>query len=176
MIILGWTLTWLAWNMFAPAGARFDPAPAFVLWLFISNLIQILLLPLVMIGQNLQGRHSELRAESDFEINQKSEVEIETVLQHLEIQATMLTRQGKMIAEVLRRLPEPVLPSTPCELQQSSAAGPCVPSPGGEDRSTSWGRAAPVAPNLHSRYDRSIRVTHFPQLPPRRDGKTALSG
>ena len=123
--------------MFAPAGARFDPAPAFVLWLFISNLIQILLLPLVMIGQNLQGRHSELRAESDFEINQKSEVEIETVLQHLEIQATMLTRQGKMIAEVLRRLPEPVLPSTPSELQQSSAAGPCVPTPGGEDRSTS---------------------------------------
>jgi uncharacterized membrane protein len=63
---------------------RFDPYPAFVLWLFISNMIQIFLMPLIMVGQNLQSDHAELRAQSDFEINKKSEIEIETILMHLE--------------------------------------------------------------------------------------------
>ena len=64
------------WNMFAPAAYRFDPYPAFVLWLFISNMIQIFLMPLIMVGQNLQGKHSEIRAENDYEINLKAEKEI----------------------------------------------------------------------------------------------------
>jgi len=38
-IIFAWTLVWLSWNIFAPRNLRFDPFPAFVLWLFISNLI-----------------------------------------------------------------------------------------------------------------------------------------
>lgn len=66
LIIITWTVIWLGWNLLAPIGARFDPAPAFVLWLVISNGIQPMLMPLVMVGQNLQGRHSELRAGSDF--------------------------------------------------------------------------------------------------------------
>jgi uncharacterized membrane protein len=39
LIIFGWTILWLSWNMFAPKALRFDPFPAFVLWLFISNMI-----------------------------------------------------------------------------------------------------------------------------------------
>ena len=66
---------------------RFDPFPAFVLWLFISNMIQIFLMPLIMVGQNLQSRHSEARAESDYEVNVKAEREIEAILLHLETQA-----------------------------------------------------------------------------------------
>lgn len=58
-LIFGWTLVWLGWNTLAPAALRFDPFPAFVLWLFISNMIQIFLMPLIMIGQNLQSRHAE---------------------------------------------------------------------------------------------------------------------
>lgn len=54
-IIFGWTLLWLGWNTIAPKELRFDPFPAFVLWLFISNMIQIFLMPLIMIGQNLQA-------------------------------------------------------------------------------------------------------------------------
>jgi uncharacterized membrane protein len=84
-IIFAWTVFWLVWNAFAPVELRFDPLPAFVLWLFISNMIQILLMPLIMIGQNLQGRHAERRADADFEIDTRSEREIETILQHLEI-------------------------------------------------------------------------------------------
>jgi uncharacterized membrane protein len=97
IIIAVWTIAWLGWNTLAPANIRFDPAPAFVLWLFISNLIQIHLMPLIMVGQNLQARHSELRAQADFEINQKAEREIETVLEHL-------SSQNELMLEILRRI------------------------------------------------------------------------
>ncbi|GAB4129378.1 MAG: hypothetical protein OHK0045_07350 [Raineya sp.] len=75
-IILFWTITWLSWNTLGPKTMRFDPYPAFVLWLFISNMIQIFLMPLIMVGQNLQGKHAEIRAENDYQINLKAEQEI----------------------------------------------------------------------------------------------------
>lgn len=84
LIIFSWTVLWLSWNTLAPTQLRFDPFPAFVLWLFISNMIQIFLMPLLLIGQNLQSRHAELRAESDFEVNVKTEREVEAILMHLE--------------------------------------------------------------------------------------------
>lgn len=92
IIIFVWTIVWLGWNTLAPQKSRFDPFPAFVLWLFISNMLQIFLMPLIMIGQNLQGRHSESRAESDFEINVKAEKEIETILLHLEQQSDLMLK------------------------------------------------------------------------------------
>ena len=91
-VIFFWTVIWLAWNTLGPIEFRFDPYPAFVLWLFISNMIQIFLLPLLLIGQNLQGKHAEVRAEEDFEINLKAEKEIETILIHLENQNEILER------------------------------------------------------------------------------------
>lgn len=97
ILVLSWTGLWLAWNTLAPQSYRFDPYPAFVLWLFISNMLQIFLMPLIMIGQNLQAEHSELRAEADFEINTKTESEIETILMHLE-------NQNEMILKILDRL------------------------------------------------------------------------
>jgi uncharacterized membrane protein len=102
IIIVAWTVLWLGWNTLGPEALKFDPFPAFVLWLFLSNVLQIFLMPLIMIGQNLQGRHSEIRAESDFEINVKAEKEIETILLHLENQNELmlkilhhLEKQGK---------------------------------------------------------------------------------
>ena len=47
-------------------------------------------MPLIMVGQNLQGRHAEVRAESDFEINVRAEREIEAVMRHLEYQNALL--------------------------------------------------------------------------------------
>lgn len=96
-IILLWTVLWLGWNMFAPKSLRFDPYPAFVLWLFISNLIQIHLMPLIMVGQNIQGRHEELRSEHDYETDRKAEKEIETILLHLE-------HQQHLMLEILKRV------------------------------------------------------------------------
>lgn len=97
LIILTWTVLWLGWNVLAPAKLRFDPYPAFVLWLFISNLIQIHLMPLLMVGQNLQGRHAEMRAESDYQVNLKAEKEVEAILAHL-------SQQNELILEILHRI------------------------------------------------------------------------
>lgn len=91
-IILGWTLLWLGWNTLGPVDTRFDPFPGFVLWLFISNMVQIFLMPLIMVGQNLQGRHSEARAEADFEVNTHAEQEIEAILSHLENQQELMLK------------------------------------------------------------------------------------
>ena len=90
LVVLIWTLLWLGWNLLAPPSLQFDPPTGFVFWLFISNLIQLLLMPLIMVGQNVQGRHSEMRAEHDLEVNVKAEQEIEVVLQHLEYQNAIL--------------------------------------------------------------------------------------
>ena len=99
LIIFTWTALWLSWNIVAPNNMKFDPYPAFVLWLFISNMIQIFLMPLIMIGQNLQGKHSEMRAAADFEVNTKAELEVETILQHLE-------NQNQLMLQILKRLDE----------------------------------------------------------------------
>ena len=39
VIISIWTVVWIFWNTFGPREARFDPFPAFVLWIFVSNII-----------------------------------------------------------------------------------------------------------------------------------------
>jgi uncharacterized membrane protein len=92
LIIFCWTVIWLSWNTIGPKDLRFDPFPAFVLWLFISNMIQIFLMPLIMVGQNLQSRHADKRAEADFEVNTKAEREIEAILMHLENQNELILK------------------------------------------------------------------------------------
>ena len=92
MIIFVWTAIWLGWNTLSPVALRFDPVPAFVMWLFLSNMIQIFLMPLIMIGQNLQANHAQMRAEIDLEINTQAEKEIETILMHLEFQNEIIVK------------------------------------------------------------------------------------
>ena len=106
LAILVWTVIWLSWNFLAPARLRFDPPMGFVFWLFMSNVIQILLMPLIMVGQNIQGRHAEARAEHDLDVNIKAEQEIEVILHHLEQQndllIAMLEKQGVKLEEALQ--------------------------------------------------------------------------
>lgn len=96
-LIFFWTLGWLLWNMLAPLELRFDPAPAFVIWLFASNILQLVLLPVIMVGQNIESRASEWRAQMDFEINKKAEHEVEVILAHLE-------NQNELISELLEKV------------------------------------------------------------------------
>lgn len=79
-----------------PAAINQGSPTVLVNWLS-SNFIQLVLLPLIMVGQELQGRHSEIRAEVDFETNLKAEKEIEKILQHLDA-------QDKQILEIVKRL------------------------------------------------------------------------
>lgn len=90
LAIFVWTVLWLGWNLLAPKELQFDPPTSFVFWLFISNLIQIMLMPLIMVGQNVLARAADARAEHDLEVNIKAEREIEVVLRHLEYQNAVL--------------------------------------------------------------------------------------
>ncbi len=107
LTIVVWTVLWLGWNLLVPPALQFDPPMAFVFWLFISNLIQILLMPLIMVGQNILGQHAEMRSEHDLEVNVKAEREIEVILRHLEYQnamlIAMLDKMGVDIKAVLKR-------------------------------------------------------------------------
>lgn len=97
LIIFVWTGEWLSWNVFMPKSIRFDPYPGFVLWLFISNMIQLFLMPLIMLGQNIQAKHSDLRAEADLKINIQAALENEVILLHLE-------NQNKMLIKMLNKM------------------------------------------------------------------------
>ncbi len=97
LIIVTWTLCWLGWNLLAPKELQFDPPMGFVLWLFISNLIQIFLMPLIMIGQNIQGKRSEARMEHDLAVNVKAEKEIEVILENIEYQLRHLEYQNAIL-------------------------------------------------------------------------------
>jgi uncharacterized membrane protein len=105
LLLIAWTVVWLGWNALASNELRFDPYPAFVLWLFLSNVIQICLMPLIMVGQNLQGRHAENRAEADFEVNRKAEREIDAILLRLEHQSDLVLR----ILNHLEATPKPAV-------------------------------------------------------------------
>lgn len=74
----------------------FQPAMPIVQYIS-SGYLQLILLPLILVGQNLQSRHAELRAQHDYETNVKAEKEIEAILLHLE-------KQDEIMLEILRKL------------------------------------------------------------------------
>lgn len=96
-VVLIWTVAWFLWNVLAPLPMRFDPAPAFMIWIFASNILQLVLLPVIMVGQNIEGRAAEWRAQTDFEINKKAENEIEVIIAHLE-------NQNELLLELVRKI------------------------------------------------------------------------
>jgi uncharacterized membrane protein len=115
LVIFIWTSLWLGWNLLAPENLQFDPPMGFIVWLFISNLIQIFLMPLIMVGQNAQGRHAELRAENDYQINLKAEREIEVILQHLEYQNEILLTLVEKLGLRLEEIKQQKVPTLPAE-------------------------------------------------------------
>lgn len=96
-ILTAWTIGWLIWNLYAPVQYRIDPAPAFVIWLFASNVIQLILLPLIMVGQNIEGKFADKRAQADYEVDQQSGLGIEVLLAHIE-------NQNELMLEIARKL------------------------------------------------------------------------
>ena len=128
LMIATWTILWTGYNMLAslvPAlhWVAFDPFPAFVAYLLISNVIQIMLMPLIMVGQNLQGRHSETRAELDFEINQKAEKEVMATLLHLD-------RNTDLLLKLMRHLEFQLSPSELEVIASERAFSRSVTTPG----------------------------------------------
>jgi uncharacterized membrane protein len=115
LVIACWTVLWCGYNILASKVLSlhwhaFDPFPAFVAYLLISNVIQIMLMPLLMVGQNLQGRHSEARAENDYVVNQKAFADTEKILKQLEAQTEQMLRIETINRQILERLAQPDSP------------------------------------------------------------------
>ncbi|MGH7904040.1 MAG: DUF1003 domain-containing protein [Candidatus Dormibacteraceae bacterium] len=79
-----WMGGWIGWQSSGLGRIIHDPYP-FAFLLFLGNIVQLLLMPLIMVGQNVQSAHADARSEADFEVNQKSEVEIEKLLEGLRL-------------------------------------------------------------------------------------------
>ncbi len=93
---------WMIWQSLFDKHP-FDPFP-FAFLLFLGNIIQLLLMPLIMVGQNLQGRHSQIRAEEDFKTNQASYRDIEQILLHLDSQDKQMKKQLDLIIELSNKI------------------------------------------------------------------------
>jgi uncharacterized membrane protein len=65
-----------------------------------QTFLQLVLLSIIMVGQNLQSRHSELRADADYETNLEAKKDIETLMKRLDsIESTKLDK----ILEILKK-------------------------------------------------------------------------
>jgi uncharacterized membrane protein len=77
----------------------FDPYP-FAFLLFMGNVVQLLLMPLIMVGQNIQGRHAELRAEEEYKTTVANLQDVQHIMEHL----VALDRELLLHREMLNRV------------------------------------------------------------------------
>lgn len=87
IVFMGLWMFWQAWVSNQP----FDPYP-FAFLLFLANIVQLVLMPLIMVGQSLQNRHAEFRAQEEFEATQATFRDIEKILVHLDMQDKTLKK------------------------------------------------------------------------------------
>lgn len=92
---------WMLWQT-RFAERPFDPYP-FAFLLFLGNIVQLLLMPLIMVGQNIQGRHAEIRAEEEFRTAESSHKDIEYILIHLDKQDKELLKQTTLLKELMSK-------------------------------------------------------------------------
>jgi uncharacterized membrane protein len=91
---------WMLWQ--TESQKPFDPYP-FAFLLFLGNIVQLLLMPLIMVGQSIQTAHADARADADFEVNRHAEDEIEKLLIGLRDVDTRTLEIVRRIEELARR-------------------------------------------------------------------------
>jgi hypothetical protein len=73
-----------------------------VVWIS-QTFLQLTLLPIIMVGQNVLGRKSELQADEQFNTTMTSYHDIELVMQHLTVQDAELLRHTRMLIHLLEK-------------------------------------------------------------------------
>ena len=81
LVLLGLTVGWMVVNIPA-VGGNFDPYP-FVFFNLLLAVLVALQGPLIVMSQNRQTLKDRATAETDFKVNLKNEVNIETILREL---------------------------------------------------------------------------------------------
>ena len=89
-------------GLFAILGVLTPLAAALVAWVS-QTFIQLVLLPIIMVGQNVLGRKSELQADEQFNTTQKSYHDIEQMMLHLCAQDAELLRHAKLLEHLLEK-------------------------------------------------------------------------
>lgn len=89
-------------GLFAILGLLPPVIALLVAWLS-QTFIQLVLLPVIMVGQNVLNRKAELQAEEQFNTTQKSYHDIEQIMLHLQEQDTELLRQSKMLLALIEK-------------------------------------------------------------------------
>ncbi len=73
-----------------------------VVWIS-QTFLQLTLLPIIMVGQNVLGRKSELQVDEQFNTTMTSYKDIELVMQHLTAQDAELLRHTRMLIHLLQK-------------------------------------------------------------------------
>ena len=91
IVLLGWILVN---SIFIIKEGPFDPYP-FILMNLILSCVAAVQAPIVMMSQNRQEKKDRIRAENDYKVNLKSEIEIRTL--HEKVDHLLLDQWAKMM-------------------------------------------------------------------------------
>lgn len=78
-----------------------------------SYFLQLVLLPILSVGQNVLGRHQELQADEMFKTSQRSFHDIEEIMAHLSAQDAELLKQTTLLLQLAGEPAPPAAPSAP---------------------------------------------------------------
>ena len=95
------TAGWMLWQTYFTE-KPFDSYP-FVFLLFLGSVVQLLLMPLIMVGQNIQGQHAEIRAEEEFKTTESIYKDIEHIIARLDEQDQELLKQTKLLEDLVNK-------------------------------------------------------------------------
>lgn len=87
---------WIMLNVFLPKSVIFDPYP-FILMNLILSTIAALQAPIIMMSQNRQEEKDRKRAENDYLVNLKAELEVRTMNQKVDV---LMEEQIKTLFEI----------------------------------------------------------------------------
>lgn len=96
LLFFGFILVWMFINIWALHSKAFDPYPFILLNLILSCLAAIQA-PIIMMSQNRQEQKDRQRAEQDYKINLKAELEIKLLSEKMD---HLLIHQNKKLLEI----------------------------------------------------------------------------
>lgn len=103
-LLSAFTVFWMLTQHFMSRQA-FDPYP-YAFLLFLGNILQLLLMPLIMVGQNIQSKHAELRAQEAYETTVAAYHDTEEIMSQLEAQGQELARQSALLLQMAKNFDE----------------------------------------------------------------------
>ena len=97
-------------GLFAILGLLTPIVALIVAWLS-QTFIQLVLLPIIMVGQNVLGHHAELLAEEQYNTTKKTYADIESIMNHLDDQDASILKivekleaQNGLILKIVQQL------------------------------------------------------------------------